>query len=457
MSDWRFLTSDVRGTETTPRPCAADDAGGAAIAALLGGCAEENAAAAKTTLKIAVVNESWYRHFYGDYIEAAFPEQPIELIVTEPDDRHPPTYEQYKRQLAETQPDLILNDRDFYRRLAEDGLLSDLSARMQADGMDENRYFRGMLEGMKVGGQLYGLSPWFDASFLTYNEDLFRRYGIDPPRSGMTMAEVLALADEFSRAGSAKDGIYGFHANLQSMPYDHLFLFAFWEGIRMYNADTGKVTLNTPAWERIAGSIIEAYRSGTFYMQDIEGRVEDGRTYYDKEMMEAGELFGQGKAAMTIDGYRADGASFKVGRVAGPVSSANPGHSATVTLHQFMGIASSAAQADRAWKVIRFMMSDYVAKATVAVEEDRLTSNRAYLEYRPDPTLSEVYELLPLPYVETNQEAMDDYDWTAFRRPFEDMIDAEMKKAIHGERTAAETMAAIQKEGQALLDMARRE
>ncbi|TYP71857.1 extracellular solute-binding protein [Paenibacillus methanolicus] len=426
-------------------------------AALLGGCAEENTAAAKRPLKIAVVNEDWYRYFYGDYIEAAFPDQPIELIVTETDDRQPPTYEQYKRQLAETQPDLILDDRDFYRRLAEDGLLADLSVRMKADGMDEKRYLRGMLEGMKVGGQLYGLSPWFDASFLTYNEDLFRRYGIDPPRSGMTMAEVLALADEFARAGSAKDGIYGYHENLQSMPYDHLFLFAFWEGIRMYNADSGKVTLNTPAWERIAKSIIDAYRSGTFYMQNIEGRVEDGRTYFDKEMMEAGDLFGQGKAAMTIGGYREDGAAFKIGQVAGPVSSANPGQSATVTLHQFMGVYSSAEQPDRAWEVIRFMMSDYVAKASVAVDEGRYTTNRAYLDYRPDPIVSEAYELLPMPYIETNPETMERYDWAVFHKSFEDMIDAEMTKAINGERTAAQAMSAIQKEGQALLDGARRD
>lgn len=425
-------------------------------AALLGGCAEENAPAVKSPLKIAVANEDWYRYFFGDYIEAAFPDQPIELIVTEPDDRQPPTYEEYKRQLAETQPDLILDDRDFYRRMAEDGLLADLSARLKADDMDEKRYFRGMLEGMKVGGQLYGLSPWFNASFLTYNEDLFRRYGIDPPRSGMTMAEVLALADEFSRAGSVKDGIYGYHANLQSMPYDHLFLFAYWEGIRMYNADSGKVTLNTPAWQRIAESIIEAYRSGTFYMQHIEGRVEDGRTYFDKEMMEAGDLFGQGKAAMTIGSYRADGASFKIGQVAGPVSSANPGQSATVTLHQFMGVYSSAEQPDRAWEAIRFMMSDYVAKVSVAVEEDRFASNRAYLNDKPDPVVSEAYELLPLPYAETNRESMDRFDWASFHESFEDMIDAEMTKAINGERTAAQTMAAIQKQGQALLDGARR-
>ncbi|MFB9324774.1 ABC transporter substrate-binding protein [Paenibacillus aurantiacus] len=426
-------------------------------AALLGGCVEERAPATKAPIKIAVKNESWYSYLYGDYIEAAFPDQPIELIVTEPDDRQPPTYEQYKRLLAEAQPDLIMDDRDFYRRLAEDGLLADLSARMKADGMDEARYFRGMTEGMRIGGQLYGLSPWFDASFLTYNEELFRRYGIDPPRSGMTMAEVLALADEFSRAGSAKDGIYGYHENLQSMPYDHLFLFAFWEGIRMYNVDSGQVTLNTPAWQRIAESIVDAYRSGTFFMQNIEGRVEDGRTYFDKEMMEAGDLFGQGKAAMTIGSYRSSGASFKIGQVAGPVSSANPGQSSTITLHQFMGVSSSAEQPDRAWEMIRFMMSDYVAKASAAVDEDRLSSNRAYLNYRPDPVLSAAYELLPMPYVETNREAMDRYDWSSFEKSFETLIDEEFAKAINGERTAAQAMATIQKEGQALLDGARRD
>ncbi|WP_221226809.1 ABC transporter substrate-binding protein [Paenibacillus baekrokdamisoli] len=429
----------------------------ALFSVLLSGCMSNSGNSSKTekSMKIAIGNKGSYPYYYGDYIEAAFPDLKVELIELDPDFHHPLTDEQYVQKIKEENPDLLLIwEGSRYKKLANEGLLEELTPRMIDSGMKEDQFYPGMLELARQNdnGKLYGLLPSFQSSVLYYNIDIFDKYKVEQPHDGMTMIDVMELAGKLAQAGSNKDGVVGYHQPFSSMPYNLIDRINYSEGIRSYNFTTGKVTVDTPAWKRALSTVVNLYKNGTFLMQDVKGDVKDGTTYYGQEEISEAELFQKGKAAMKISSYNGiKNMKFKVGMVTPPVSSLDNTRSFNIDVNNYMAIREGAANGDTAWELIRFMNGDYMAKVRSGLEDYDFASNKSYLTYNHDPLVRKLYELLPL---WTPGVSFAGYD-SKFFTLFQDLVNQEVTAAVKGEKSVDQIIAAIQKEGQALLDAAK--
>ncbi len=429
------------------------------ILSVASGCSsEEGATGEKAALKISVDSKGTYEYLYKDYIEAAFPEMKIELIEMYPDNKRI-TLAEYKKKIELNKPDLILTSRYEYDQLASEGIFADLTEKMKDSGMKEEDFYPGMIDLMKRSGsgKLYGLAPSFQSAFLYYNEDLFEKAGVELPRDGMTLEEVYKLASRFTSAGERKDGVVGFHQQFINEPSDILNSFAISEGLQDIDYQKGKIVMNTPTWKHVLDMVINLYQFGTLSLKGAHSTMMNGVKTFNKEDSEQADLFGQGKAAMTIIYYNEkNNYKFKWGAVLPPVSSLQKDRSSNIYIFNTMAIRSGANNSEMAWKVIQLMTSDYMAKVFAKLGMDNgFSSRRSYTNYVQDPMITKVYELLPVyvPY-----PSVENYDFDRmipFYKSYQELINKQVTTAVKGEQSVDQTLAAIQKEGQALLDAAK--
>jgi len=101
-------------------------------------------------------------------------------------------------------------------------------------------------------GKLYGLTHGFDLFVIYYRPDIFRSVGLDPDRFPETLEEMTAIGEKmntFDSTGSLTRVGY----LPQTFQY-HVPLF----GGKLYDAQSGKVTLNTPENLRALQYIVDA-------------------------------------------------------------------------------------------------------------------------------------------------------------------------------------------------------
>lgn len=436
------------------------------IAVMATGCVSDTdeppyLAADKDTLRIAVDSEGIYTYRYADYIEAAFPALKIELIEMNPDMQQQLSLAEYTEKIRKEKPDLILTYELQYKSLASEGLLLDLSTLMAGSGMKEDDFYAGMIESMKShgDGKLYGLSSVFEPTALFYNASLFKEYGVDPPVGGMTLQEVYELGSRFVSAGGGKDGVVGVHQAYMNMPLDVLEEFGKSEGIRYANYATGQMTIDTPLWRNLIEKVVQLYQYGTLSMEEIKGKVVDGVTYFDSEASRQVEMFGQGKAAMTVayyGGYPALENGDEVRYVTPPISTADRQRSAHMYVFTAMAIGAEAENSEMAWNVIRFLTSDHMVKVRAKLgssASEGVPTNKAYMSAASDPVIEELFEIKP---IIVPAEAESIIDERKFRESFKKLVNTETAAAVKGELTTDELIAKLHKEGQALLDASRK-
>ncbi|BBH21932.1 hypothetical protein Back11_32770 [Paenibacillus baekrokdamisoli] len=421
------------------------------------GCSSETPVQGmKGTLKIAVRDKGTYEYLYQDYIDAAYPDLKVELVEMETDQYHNTTIEEFKKKLEREKPDLILCDIWRFNTLVNEDVFMDIADKMYQSGMKEDDFYPGMIDWLKQdgGGKLYALAQNFQSAFLYYNEDLFKKAGVEFPQDGMTLEEVYKLASRFKSGGSSKDRIVGFHQSFSNLPYNVLEDFQRSEGIRMVDLRSGKVSIDTPSWHHIVESVVNLYQFGTLSLKEIKPKVINGVQTYDQEASEQADLFGQGKAAMTISYYNEhNNYKFKWGAVLPPVSSTQRNRSANIYVFDVMAIRSGSTNSEMAWKIIELMTSDHIAKVSSKLGTvSGFSSKKSYLNYSQNQLVNKVFDLLP---IHTPYFSNDKYDETIFYKSFQDIINSEVAAAVKGEKSVDQIIAAIQKEGQALLDAAK--
>ncbi|MFC4102355.1 ABC transporter substrate-binding protein [Paenibacillus xanthanilyticus] len=414
------------------------------------GCAEQAETRVQPALKVLAASQAEFDRNYGDYIAAAFPELEVTVIETNAANPVGITEAQVEQLLQAEQPDLICIafNPNLYRGLAADGLLTDLSASMKADGLAETDYYAGMIEGLRIDGTLYGLAPTFQTSSIVYNPALFQQYGITPPRNGLTSEELYALANEFALAGSGGAGVAGLHLDHVDRPFDHLWNFGMREGMTLFNMKTGKVTVDTPHWARFVGTLLQSYRLGTFKLRPdesgsgIEQSFNEGKAAMSIEVFNTSELY----AFAGVGQERA----FPVGKAVGPLGMDSPNRSDDIYFPGVLAIPAGAKETELAWTVTKFLMSDYMAKVWNALSNSNLPSNRAYMKYNDDPVLPGLYELLPKPAFPLDT-LNGDYD-PKFMTRFGELVNREFEVAVANGIGAKELVRTLQSEGQELLE-----
>ena len=156
--------------------------------------------------------------------------------------------------------------------------------------------------------------------------------------------------------------------------------------------------MNTPTWKHILDMVINLYQFGTLSLKGAHSTMMNGVKTFNKEDSEQADLFGQGKAAMTIIYYN-EKSNISLNGVPFYLQSALCKRTEAPNIYIFntMAIRSGANNSEMAWKVIQLMTSDYMAKVFAKLGMDNgFSSRRSYTNYVQDPMITKVYELLPV-------------------------------------------------------------
>ncbi|PWV97280.1 multiple sugar transport system substrate-binding protein [Paenibacillus cellulosilyticus] len=428
----------------------------------LTGCADDDnsSAAVKQVLKVLDSNEWSFNTNYGDYVNAAFPNVEVQVIPSSSAmDYKLSSAERLKRMKAlieSEQPDLImLSDDSMYTALADEGLLGDLSFYLAQNKELEQHIHPGILEQMRYNrdGALYALTPDLQAQLLFYNADLFNRLGIEPPHDGMTWAEILQLAQRVTQSSSSLDErAIGFLPVFPG-PSGLASSIGITEqlGLYPYRAASGTMTVNMPAWQRVYQTAVEAYRNGTFALNDAVG--DDGSQLL-ASTGDSGQtdLFTEGRAGMVVGNYFAyQDVPFKLGAVGPPVDEATRTRSFSVYPGFTMSIRAGSSMAQLSWDVIAFIMGDYVAKVRSGLagsyDKAAIPSNMTYAEYAKDPIIKSIYQQMPSHFPSDNGTILG----SAYGE-MADMLSREVDAAVSNKQTFDQMIERMQKQGQEILD-----
>jgi len=348
--------------------------------------------------------------------------------------------------IAKQSPDVVMLNVTEYKQLAPTKQLTDLGQLIKRDGYDTATIYPGLLDALKSGGKLYGLSPYFNTQSIFYNVDLFEKYNIPLPKDGMTWEEILKLAAKFPTKGSSSTRIWGLDFPLDRYAY-LLNNMATSEGLARYDSANAKAAMNTAAWKKTYATAIEAIKSGT-----IEGSNESG---YDKNS------FIMGRSAMLIDfssssalrSIAADKSAvknykpFQVGIAAGPADSENKKTTRNVTLPAIMTIPSDSAHKDAAWEFIKFYNGSEYAKARSDKGFDYALTRTDYGKTYGGYSTAAFYKLKP------NLD-MQDYSSVgmAFNVQYSKVVQSEIKQAVSGKKSSDKSLSSIHAQVQKLLD-----
>lgn len=430
------------------------------LLALTGCMDDHHEVGAKQVLKVLDSDERNFNTNYGDYVNAAFPELEIEVISSsEAMDYKLSADERLKRMKAlieGEQPDLILlQDTDMYKSLADEGLLDDLSLFLSQDKTLASHIYPGILEEMKHNRDelLYGLSPDWSPQLLYYNADLFSRLGIEPPKDGMTWAEMLQLAERITQSDSSGEGAIGFLPNIPGV--DGLAsLLALTEGIDAYpyRLSLGKMIANTPSWQHAYKTAIDAYRTGTFGPMEKLGAGNQPLALEG----DAGQIdrFTEERAAMVLGRYGSyTDVPFKLGAVAPLVDEATRSRSYGVSSGFTMSIRAGSSLSQLSWDMIAFVMGDYVAKVRAGIskgwnDQNLVPSNMTYMETVRDPFVTSVYRQLPAYVPSSGGRKISREAWSEIA----EMLNREIADQLTDMQTFEQMIDRMQEQGQHILD-----
>jgi raffinose/stachyose/melibiose transport system substrate-binding protein len=179
----------------------------------------------------------------------------------------------------------------FAMQLAQAGQLLDLDNYAKQYGWDE-RFAQGSLDLGKANGKLYSLPTEIETLVLYYNKTLFEEKGWEPPK---TLDEMMTLAQTISDAGIIPFA----QANAEWRPANEWFVGEFLNHgaggpQEVYDALTGKAKWTSQDFVDSITKLNDIVQKGWF-----SGGLD---RYYTLTFDDAGAMFGNGEAAMHIEG-----------------------------------------------------------------------------------------------------------------------------------------------------------
>lgn len=408
------------------------------------------------TLKILYYDENSFNHQLGDLLYSKFPDMEFEIIdrnqIWEENKEIDPE-ESLIKVIEEKQPDIIMTYSGDYRVLAEKGLLLDLETYITKDQFDIENMLPGVIELLKEQGQgkLYGLAPQFNSQALFYNKDLFDQHQVPYPQDSMSWEEVLQLAARFPTDGESKDRIYGYASMWNSASNLALYTIGSTESLSYVDYQTQKMTLDSPEWRRVIDMVIEGYTQG--YIAPEFKPAENNR--YGPEEIQMRDLFGSGRAAMTIENlYFFDRMSWEKidvnwDLVTQPVDADDRNNTNGYYVNEVYSVYANSPNTDAAWEVVKYLNSDTMAKIK-SKTDNYMTTRTSYLKEKDGRSLEPFYKL-----GFAKQEAVDHGDIPMdIGMKLNPLIDAEFQALLNGTTTTEEALKKLQEEGQVIIDQA---
>jgi multiple sugar transport system substrate-binding protein len=248
----------------------------------------------------------------------------------------------------------------------------------QADGLlavgtdqieDPDDIYPGLRDAFSADGELYCPAKDFSTLALLYNIDAFEAAGVELPTEEWTWDDMSAAAEALTN-----DEMVGFSAAADKFRW---MAFFYGNGAQIFNED-GEVAFDSE----------EAIAALDFYQNFVEN--ETGAQPGDLNAGWNGEAFGQGSAAMTVEGNWAIGYlndTFPdVNWGVTEIPLAPNGERGTLTFTECWAVSSRAegAEAEAAWALVNFMTgtegATQVAEAGFGVMPARASVGNLWLE-----------------------------------------------------------------------------
>lgn len=309
--------------------------------------------------------------------------------------------------------DVVIGDSTLIGSLSDHNLLQPLQPLIDRDHYDLSNLAPTMLDGVReLGhGHLYALAPTFYSSALFYNKDIFDTAGVPYPTNGMSWSALFDLAAKVTKVSSKpQNRVYGFSmARYAGDPYWDMLTYASPLQLSMYDSQGKKMTVNSPAWQKVWTSYSELVKKQVIPGLDhFEITPADTNQYNPLQ----GDLFLEGRTAMMVGefGYLNELADVKRyadsipnnkpvnwGVVTVPSHVERPGVAAGTWLNNMMAISATAQNKEDAWDLIKFVNSNEVARIK-AHNRYELTSRQDYIQSPvPGLDLKPFYSQKPLP------------------------------------------------------------
>lgn len=394
----------------------------------------------------------FYRE-YGDYFAAKFPRLDVEFLSWPEDGK-------YENKIMTEKPDLVLLNSGTYAELAGKGLLLNLEPLIQRDRFDIGSIAPAVVEYLSStaeDGKLYGLGTGFTSSILIYNKDLLRQYGVAEPEGSISWEQLYAMMRHFSVTNVSHERAYGFHQPFMIQPFSYVQAIADSSGLSLVNTSSHKITIDTEGWRKAFQLVADGIRNGS-----LGGgyRGADSRGNVEENDFRNADLFGQGKAAMTIGNFStvsqllANPPAFQWDIAGAPALQTSVSMSQAMDVSPIFAMYSKADHIETAWRVMKYLNSDEVARINSGLKTGKLPARS---QYAPDLAGRDVeifYRVAS--YGPSNARTMADY--LTLPRTFRDVMGAiiteEFDAVLAGKATVDEALRRMQAREQAALDAA---
>ncbi len=421
--------------------------------AFVGGCnGKKPASVAPETLTIACYNQMTFDSIYRAPLQAVYPTAKFKIVPLDDPIYYAGDFGNLlKSTFANEKPDLVILNTQVYRYAADQGMLRDLDKMASLHKFDMKPLFEGMLDQARNNdeGRLYGLSPLFRTSALFYNKTLFDRYGVPLPNENMDWDEILRLAGLFVDP-SKGDDVVGLHLDWLTEPFGLMSLIAQTEGVRLYDGAAHRLTFDSEAWRAIFSKVLTAYDYGTFKTVPYRTEAVDGVITVDQDEANARDLFGQGKAALTIGDddlmrrLKKQNAPFEWDVLPGPVRTGDRERGGFASVDSFFAIPADSQHPEEAWNLIASTLSETTGKVYMATEFG-LSANKRAWDPNKDPQYESFYRLKPVP-------AQPDLELKPeISRELYALVNEQVGLAIAHKKTIDEAIAEIQQTGSKLV------
>ncbi|WP_276356058.1 ABC transporter substrate-binding protein [Cohnella caldifontis] len=444
------------------------------------------------TLKIAYFDEQAFLMQYGNAFQAMFPNLTLEVVSTQSTFDAEDPAEAMEKLLEEQQPDVLFVTEEQYAKLAASGKLYDLEAAVKQDQFDLSAFVPAAIDLLKArgGGKLYGLSPSFSSQALYYNKEMFDKYGVPYPTDGMSWDDVLRLAARFPVQKDGDNAWSGLFPSSQTTDaFDLIRRIGEAKGLLYADADTGKLSIDTPEWKAIFQKVIEGYQSGSIYLPGSDAGGGKNRAMVSMRGVGGGKTFNLGpdsmkfiggQAAMTIDssmlmdmlGAQGTGAggkmrvsaqaseggegpkggpapikSFDWDMVTVPVDPSQPDVAGGFSLDGVFAINASAQNLPGAWELLKYANGEQLAKSS-AKSGLTLSTRSAYKRQAEGKNVDALYAL------GANEQVLLQALPEEFAKSFAELASDHVKRVVGETESLDEALKAIQSGGQDLLTKA---
>src|SRR5690606_25314364 len=266
--------------------------------------------------------------------EEAYPDIDVELLIS-------PEYDtQLQAAFASGDyPEVFYVGQDKVDEFADAGVLAPAEDNVE----DVDDIYPALVETFTYNGTFYCPAKDFSNLTLEYNIDMFDEAGVDYPTADWTWDDLRAASEQITEAT-------GTPAFVVELNIDRWFAFYVQAGGTFYDEDGNFVFASEG---ENADAAVEA-------MEFFVGLFEDGLAVTPQDVGAgwAGEAFGQGAAAMTMEGnwiiqFLLD--SYPDLNWASAELPAGPGGEGTLTFSECYGVAADNAHPEESWQLVNFL------------------------------------------------------------------------------------------------------